>query len=243
MAKKYSYSSKIINSTKEDLINKIAYIKNSDDIKNNYLNEINKLETALNNQALVISNIRHNYIELIENKIACELKDLYLNNASFKIKITTTNYNINGQDHIEFMFSANKGTTIKPLAQVASGGELSRLLLALKTIQINNQNTLFIFDEIDSGVSGEVADAIGKKMSSLAQKNDIIAITHLPQVAIYAKNHLYISKSITKDMTTSNYEYLSDDRIVNQIAKMISGDNISDSAIIHAQELLKNANK
>ncbi|MDR1782464.1 MAG: DNA repair protein RecN [Bacilli bacterium] len=243
MAKKYSYSDAIIEETRNDLINKIDFINNSSSIKEKYLNKIKDYENKLITLAEIINKFRIKYINDIENNISKQLNNLYLKDARFKIKTFEDNLKESGNFKVEFLFSANKGIELKPMNSIASGGELSRLLLALKSIKMIKDDVLYIFDEIDVGVSGQVANAVGKTMKDLSLNNNIIAITHLPQVAAYANHHLYIEKDNTKNITTSNCYYLNKEQQIEEIAKMISSEKVTKSSLIHARELIDNAQK
>ena len=142
--------------------------------------------------------------------------------------------------NIDFLISLNKGEPVKPLSKVASGGELSRIMLGLKTILSAKQNlSLMVFDEIDSGISGVTASHIAKKIKEISNNTQVLCITHLPHVASISDHQLYISKYEKNDRTYTKVEELSYDERVKQIAIMISGDKITESALNNAKELLK----
>ena len=170
--------------------------------------------------------------------------DLQLNNARFEILFNEINeftFNKDGIDTVDFMVSFNKGEPLKSLSKVASGGELSRFMLALKTIlgdKLPMQTK--IFDEIDSGVSGNIAYSIAKKLKDIAKNSQVLCITHLPQVASIANNHLKISKHIDDNRTFTNISLLSREDRVKEIASMISNDNVTEASIKYAEELLNN---
>jgi DNA repair protein RecN (Recombination protein N) len=149
-----------------------------------------------------------------------------------------------GKDKVVFLFSANKGTEPTELARVASGGELSRLMLAVKSL-ISRKNLLptIIFDEIDSGVSGEVAGKVGEILSGLSRQMQVIAITHLPQIAARGKTHLYVFKKTGQEQTHTFIRELKDDERVREIAQMISGADVSKSALATARELVERNEK
>lgn len=237
LLKKYSYSYEDIVNKKETLLKNINYILNSDEILHNLDQKITNSSKTLFILTNQINEYRHKYLNEIENKITFFLKQLYLKDAVFKIEIEETDFNNYGNTKINFMFNANKGSQLRLLKNVASGGELSRLMLALKVLKIKSDKT-YIFDEVDIGVSGEVADAIGKLLKQLSNNNNVIAITHLAQVARYSDHHLFIEKSIDDDYTTSNAYYLDDEEKVNKLALMLSGDKVSNLALQHAKELL-----
>ena len=145
-----------------------------------------------------------------------------------------------GKDNIEFLISANPGNPPLPLAKIASGGELSRVMLALKTIfaQSDNVETL-IFDEIDTGIGGEVAVAVGSHIKKLAQNRQIFCITHLASIAVYADNQIKIEKSVTGEITSSNVYVVEGEKRVAEIARMLSGDANTEQSLQHARTLLQ----
>ena len=146
----------------------------------------------------------------------------------------------NGMDNVEFLISANKGETPKPLAKIASGGELSRIMLALKSVLADRDKIpTLIFDEIDSGVSGRAAQKIGIKLKELSHKHQIICVTHLPQIAITADNHLLIEKTSRDGRTATEIRRLSFDERVYEIARILGGDNITPTVLKDAEEQLK----
>ena len=149
--------------------------------------------------------------------------------------------NINyGKDNIEFLISANPGTPLLPLAKIASGGELSRVMLALKTIFAQNDSVeTLIFDEIDTGIGGEVAVAVGSHMKSLAKNRQIFCITHLASIAVYADNQIKIEKAVTGGITSSNVHLVKGEERVAEIARMLSGDADTEQSLDHARAMLE----
>ena len=167
-------------------------------------------------------------------------KDLMLENARFMISCMEKKPSSNGIDDIEFLVSMNPGQDFSSLSASASGGELSRLMLALKVVfQASMGIETIIFDEIDTGVSGKVADAIGLKMHSISLNNQVLCITHLPQVAIHADHHYAIKKLSHDEETYSTLAVLSEDERIEEIAKMLSGDVVTAEAIDNAKRLLQ----
>jgi DNA repair protein RecN (Recombination protein N) len=161
-------------------------------------------------------------------------------NARFNIQIIKKeNYFYNGMDEIQFLFSANKGSDFGLLKKVASGGEMSRIMLAVKSIlsQYSKLPTI-IFDEIDTGVSGEIAHKMGDILKQMSENMQVFAITHLPQIAGKGKEHIKVYKVIKDDQTLSELKLLSKEERVMEIAQMLSGANVSESALNHAKELL-----
>ena len=161
-------------------------------------------------------------------------------NLKSLIKATLTNtYFNNGKDHLEFLFSANKGGNFGELKKVASGGELSRIMLSVKKVlSENTQLPTIIFDEIDTGVSGEVSNKIAAIMQQMGVNMQVIAITHLPQIAAKGSNHYKVFKEEVKGVTATNLKQLSSEERILEIAEMLSGKEISETAVTHAKELL-----
>lgn len=181
----------------------------------------------------------------LEQLIEKEMHDLALENAQFKVQITTQeNLNNHGIDQITFLISTNKGSRLLPLKQVASGGETSRIMLALKTVfsRFSALETI-IFDEVDTGVSGRVAMHVARKMKEISKYVQVIAISHLPQVAAIADYHYYVEKVVDHDVTKSSIRLLNEKEIIPEIAKLLSGDVISDISIKAASSLRDEALK
>lgn len=195
---------------------------------------------ALDILSAAIHEKRTTSVPVLSQKLIAILETLGMPNVRFKIDIIATeNYFKNGKDEIQFLFSANKGTDFGLLKKVASGGEMSRIMLAVKAIlaQYSKLPTL-IFDEIDTGVSGEIAIRMGEIMKEMSLQMQIFAITHLPQIAAKGMAHFKVFKSTIEDDTQSELKLLSDEERVVEIAQMLSGTVISDSALNHAKALL-----
>src|SRR5690625_528013 len=179
----------------------------------------------------------------LEEEIKVELQDLYLENASFEVYFAPLDTEIlheNGLDVVTFRLSTNLGEPLKDMNKVASGGELSRVMLALKKVFAQHDHIqTVIFDEIDTGVSGRVAQAIAEKMYQIAVTTQVLCITHLPQVAAMADQHILIQKIETKNRTTTIMEELTDVAKVNELGKMMTGTKLTDTAIEHSEELLE----
>ena len=231
----------------------IAYYNNIkkeiDDIENYdfQINELEKQKDQLYQEvkkvAEEISSIRFEEGKVLKDNLLKVFPELSLKNTNLDIILKQTeNFYNNGIDEIDFMISFNKGEPLKPLNKTASGGELSRFMLALKAISCHkNMHKTFIFDEIDTGVSGEVAGSIALKMKEISQNNQVICVTHLPQVASIASEHLNITKNILENnRTITNIKKLNYDEKVNSIALMISKGNITDASIALAKEFLNN---
>lgn len=203
----------------------------------------NSIHTKIGNLDLLSNAIhknRSNAIPVLSQKLISILETLGMPNVRFKMGLNSTStYFDNGKDELQFLFSANKGTDFGLLKKVASGGEMSRIMLAVKAIlaQYSKLPTL-IFDEIDSGVSGEIANKMGEIMKEMSQKMQIFAITHLPQIAAKGTAHFKVSKSTIGEDTQSELKLLTTEERIVEIAQMLSGTVVSDSALNHAKALL-----
>ncbi|WP_373891558.1 DNA repair protein RecN [Weissella confusa] len=179
----------------------------------------------------------------LATKIHDQLSDLYMEKAVFSAHITELkDLNATGLDAVEFYIQTNPGEGAKPLVKIASGGELSRMMLAMKTIFSREQGiTSIIFDEVDTGVSGRVAQAIAEKIAVIGRYSQVLTITHLPQVAAVADNHYFIEKQVVGDRTETSIHTLSEDERVNEVARMLSGDELTEAAKENARDLIQRA--
>ena len=204
-------------------------------------NKIGKLEEALVKKSNVISKSRKKTAPIFEKSIHEMLVPLSMENAYIKVDITALDKpGPSGMDQINFLFSPNKGSDFKPLKDIASGGEISRLTLCIKSL-VANAMTLptLIFDEIDTGVSGEVASRMGEILSGLAEEHQVISITHSPQIAAKADRHFFVHKNDREDRTVTAIKELDKEGRITEIAKMLSGNPPSEAAIANAKELMK----
>ena len=224
----------------EDLSDKVGQVENAGSIISKKKKEITEVSEKLDAIALKISDARKSVIPNLKDELQNLLSDLGMENARFSIKIIDTkNYFSNGKDELEFLFSANKGGNFGELKKVASGGELSRIMLAVKKVlSENTQLPTIIFDEIDTGVSGEVSNKIAAIMQEMGKHMQVIAITHLPQIAAKGISHYKVYKEEINSVTTTNLKQLSTEERIVEIAEMLSGKDISASALTHAKELL-----
>ncbi|KOY50734.1 DNA repair protein RecN [Polaribacter dokdonensis] len=224
----------------EELADKVSQVENAEETINNKKKEIEIVSKKLDAIALIITKNRTKAIPNLTKELETLLADLGMENARFSIKVKpTTSYFTNGKDELSFLFSANKGGNFGELKKVASGGELSRIMLSVKKVlSANTQLPTIIFDEIDTGVSGEVSNKIAAIMQQMSKNMQVIAITHLPQIAAKGNNHYKVFKKEIKGVTTTNLKQLSTEERVVEIAEMLSGKDISDSALTHAKELL-----
>ena len=223
-----------------ELFKKVNTVENAEQSLLDQETIVNKIANNLDAVALKISDARSKIILKLSKQLADILADLGMPHARFQIKNTLSeNYYKNGKDSLEFLFSANKGGQYGELKKVASGGELSRVMLAIKKIlSENSQLPTIIFDEIDSGVSGEISNKMAHIMSQMSKQMQVITITHIPQIAAKGNQHYKVYKEEVNNSITTNLKQLSEDERIVEIAEMLSGKNISDSALTHARELL-----
>ncbi len=190
-----------------------------------------------------MSDKRRNVLPDIELKITELLRQLGMPNAKFRISLSQLKgFTPSGIDQADFLFSANKQIAPENLAKIASGGELSRVMLSLKSLLTKNNNLpTIIFDEIDSGVSGEIADKVGQILAGMGKYMQVINITHLPQVASQGTKHYHVYKDDTDDSTFTRVKLLSTDERILEVARLLSGSEVTETAMKNARELLKAA--
>lgn len=245
LKRKYKKNTSEIIEYYNDIKHDLEAIENFDITKKELEDQVNNYYKETLNKALEIRDIRINNAKNIVEEISSHLQDLHLNNVNFEItfnKIEEVSFQKDGIDQIDFFISFNKGEPMKPLSKTASGGELSRFMLALKTVLGDNlPMQTKIFDEIDSGVSGNIAYSIGKKLHKISEKSQVLCITHLPQVASISDNHYKISKIVDENgRTITKIELLSlEDKII-EVASMISNGKPTEASIKYAEELVKN---
>lgn len=239
LKRKYGYTMERINEYRIELIEKIDNIKNRDE----YIHSLQKEQKEIKNECIKLAEnihtIRKKYAVKFEKAIIHELKDLYLEKANFKVDFEKTHLNNQGIDKISFKVAINKGQDYSLLNESASGGEISRIMLAIKTV-ILSYGTIdtIVFDEVDTGVSGKVARSIGNKMLNLSKSKQVICITHLPQVASLAHHHYSIEKEMNNEETVTSMKRLHSKERIIEIAKMLSSEKITDEAIENAKQLL-----
>ena len=202
--------------------------------------ELKALERELVELAQELSQARHGLAAQLEAEIKQELQDLYMEKARFKVQFSKGKFNREGNEQVEFYISANPGEDFKPLVKVASGGELSRLMLAIKSAFSRKEGkTSIVFDEVDTGVSGRVAQAIAQKIHKIGSNGQVLAISHLPQVIAIADYQFFIEKISDENSTVSTVRLLTADERVQEVAKMLAGEDVTEAALTQARELLK----
>ncbi len=204
------------------------------------VHEIEKSNQELEVQAKIIHNNRKEILPIFVAKLEAILSDLGMPNAKFKIELKPLeDYVSNGKDNLEFLFMANKGSNFNALKKAASGGELSRIMLAIKSILADYvQLPSIMFDEIDTGVSGEISNKMADIMKQMSQKMQVFTITHLPQIAAKGSSHFKVYKEDINDVTHTQLRLLENEERIKEIAQMLSGKEVSNSALAHAKQLL-----
>lgn len=240
LKRKYGNSIEEILEYKSKLAEEIEQIENVEEINKKLRIKQKEIESKMNNLCNLMNEKREKYGIILSEKINNELKDLEMPNACFSIKIEKeASFNINGNDKIEFAISPNIGEESKELIKIASGGEMSRIMLAIKTVLADiDEVPILVFDEIDTGISGKAAKAVAEKMKIISNKHQTLCITHLPAIAAQGKNNFYIYKEVTNGKTRTKIKKLNEQEIIFEIARISNGD-ITDVAIENAKELRK----
>ncbi|MCQ2748867.1 MAG: DNA repair protein RecN [Clostridia bacterium] len=245
LKRKYGNDIELILEYMEDRQNELDEIVNGEEILNELKDKRSKIEKEILTLCDKLTKLRTKASEDVTKKIEGNLKDLEMKNAKFEIKISPKEtFTEKGMDDVEFLFSSNLGEEVKPLDKIASGGEISRVMLAIKDVlSENDEIQILVFDEIDTGISGRAAQAVAEKMMHLAREHQILCITHLPQIAAMADFHYEISKAEKEGRTISSIKLLNEEEDINEIARLVTGAEMTDTARQHAKELKMQANK
>lgn len=238
LKRKYGQTIDAIIDFKNSLIEKIELFKNRDQMIENINLKLKETENQLIYYAKKISILRKNKALELEKEVKYILNQMYLQQVQFKFDFQINDFNDNGIDNVKIVVSTNSGQPLQPLQKIASGGELSRIMLAIKAVSQNSKDGgTIIFDEADTGVSGKVAESIGHVMKKISKKQQVICITHLAQVACFANNHLFIEKEQMDNTSKVHVRLLNEKESVYELAKMISGKEITRQSIDHAKKL------
>lgn len=238
LKRKYGQTIDAIIDFKNSLIEKIELFKNRDQMIGNINLKLKETENQLIYYAKKISILRKNKALELEKEVKYILNQMYLQQVQFKFDFQINDFNDNGIDNVKIVVSTNSGQPLQPLQKIASGGELSRIMLAIKAVSQNSKDGgTIIFDEADTGVSGKVAESIGHVMKKISKKQQVICITHLAQVACFANNHLFIEKEQMDNTSKVHVRLLNEKESVYELAKMISGKEITQQSIDHAKKL------
>ena len=244
LKRKYGNSIEEILAYKEKLEKEISEIENLDEINNKLKQEREIVKKQMVDLCTQMNVLRNKYAEVLSRKINNELKDLELNNAVLRVdveKLANDKFNLNGLDKVEFMICTNKGEEEKELSKIASGGEMSRIMLAIKTVLADVDKVLtLVFDEIDTGISGKAARAVGEKLKTISKNHQVMVVTHSASIAAKGEYNYFIKKEVKDDKTYTNIKLLSELETIREIARISSGD-ITDISMAHARELRKGA--
>lgn len=241
LKRKYGESIEAVLAYYEQISKEVADADHSDEQLAYLVEQLTEKEALVNEKAQELHDMRQEIAEKLEQGILQELKELYMENTDFQVRFDSTSEPTDrGIDKVAFYLSTNLGEPLKPLVKVASGGELSRILLALKTVFSRNQAlTSIVFDEVDTGVSGRVAQAIAQKIATIGQRSQVLCITHLPQVAAFADHQYFIQKEVLEGRTKTTVHLLSATKRVQEVARMLAGAEVTPLTLEHAQELLE----
>lgn len=255
LKKKYGGSIEAVLEQRKKIQNELNSIENSTENISEMEDKLKKVQQNCADAAKKLSKKRKESVKKVEDEVRVILSYVGISNAEFSVKIKNENadddedsleidgkkfkYSSNGYDNVEFFISTNIGETPKPLSKIASGGEVSRIMLALKTILAKSDKLpLLIFDEIDTGISGQIAQKVGQAIKSLSENHQIIAITHLPQIAGLADSHYVVEKETVDDRVISSIRKLKEEKRVVEVAKLMSGENITEASLKGAKELM-----
>lgn len=242
LKRKYGKTIEDIITYKNEIEDKLYTITKSDEEIDRLKKELQDTCSIRNSIAAELTKVRTKAAKELSERICIELADLDMSKVKFDVQIKECEYNKNGCDSVEFLISVNAGEPLKPLSKIASGGEMSRIMLAIKTIFADSDpvNTL-IFDEIDTGVSGRAAQKIAEKINNIAKSKQVLCITHLAQIAAMAKTHFLIEKNTDGEHTYTKVNLLDEDLRKNELARIIGGAQITDITIEAASEMIKMA--
>lgn len=258
LKKKYNLSLEELLKKSEELTNELNLSENYDYELEQLCKKVNLTKESIYHKAVELSKLRQNSSKSLEKNVNTYLHEVGLESAEFKVNFKiaesfeVNNFTVQvegknvvlsgrGIDDVEFLVKTNKGMDYSPLRKTASGGEVSRVMLAIKASLSGRDNVpVLVFDEIDAGISGRIAGKVGKVMKELAKEHQIIAITHLPQIAAVSDRHFYIEKIEEKGHTVTSISALTDEEKINEIAKLISGEKVTESSLKSAKELISN---
>ena len=241
LKRKYGNTIEEILNYKEKIEKEIDRINNLDEYNNQLKNKLKNIECNMQDLANKMHGIRESNAKILDSKINKELADLEMPNSRFITHIDTVEFNKNGTDEVEYYISTNIGENEKELAKIASGGEMSRIMLAIKTVLADTDSTpVLIFDEIDTGISGKAAKSVGEKLKLIGKSHQVLCITHQPSIAAKGDENFYISKISKDGRTFTKVKKLNEDEVINEIARISNGE-VTETARNHAIELRKSA--
>jgi DNA repair protein RecN (Recombination protein N) len=237
LKRKYGEDEESVLKYLEDALSELDSLRNYEENTEKLKKELLQIESAMADEAKKITKIRGDAAKRLQKEVEDALSELDMPKVKFEVAFKKTDFALKGAESAEFMICPNVGEALKPLAKIASGGELSRIMLAIKSIVSGSVDTL-IFDEIDTGVSGNAAKKIASKLWNLARGKQVICVSHSPQLAASADNHFVISKRTEGERTVTEVKKLSQDERIYEIARIIDGSNVTETAIMHAKEMM-----
>lgn len=242
LKRKYGNTIEEILNYNEEIKNRIQKIENSENYINMIKKELQQTTNLLRKSGLAMYEIRKRYAKILEEKVNLELIELEMKQAKFFVSVRLEeNLRQSGLDQIEFMICTNLGEDKKPLSKIASGGEMSRIMLAIKNVLANvDEIPIMVFDEIDTGISGMAAKSVGEKLKAVSKKHQVLCVTHLANIAAKGNNHYLIQKQIEENQTRTRVKKLNEEETIQEIARIASGD-INKITIEHAKNLRKTA--
>lgn len=238
LKRKYGFSIEKINEYRNASHEELSLLLEADSKLNSLITEKNEIYNLLIEKAGIISKKRKTAAEYLEKQILIELSELNMKNIEFEVKIEKKNISADGVDDVEFLISTNVGSDLNSVQKIVSGGEASRIMLAFKKIKSDIGQTM-VFDEIDMGISGKTAQMAGVKMNYIAKNNQVICVTHSPQIASISKNHFLIEKKVVDNNTFSTVKKLDKENKIYEIARLLSGMKITEKSINNAKELIE----
>lgn len=238
LKRKYGNTIKEILEYKKDIQEEIQHIENLEDYNNKLKSELEQIQNEMEEMSEQINKIRVKQAQKLSESINLELKDLEMKNAKINVKVEKQeNFNKEGKDKVEFLISTNLGEDEKELIKIASGGEMSRIMLAIKKVLSDTDKTpVMIFDEIDTGISGNAANAVAEKLNLISKFHQVLCISHLPNIAAAADYNYFISKKVTNERTNTNVKLLQEKEVIEEIARISSG-KVNDVTIKYATQL------
>lgn len=238
LKRKYGNTIKEILEYKKEIQEEIQHIENLEDYNNKLKSELEKIQNEMEEMSEQINKIRVKQAQKLSESINLELKDLEMKNAKINVKVEKQeNFNKEGKDKVEFLISTNLGEDEKELIKIASGGEMSRIMLAIKKVLSDTDKTpVMIFDEIDTGISGNAANAVAERLNLISKFHQVLCISHLPNIAAAADYNYFISKKVTNERTNTNVKLLQEKEVIEEIARISSG-KVNDVTIKYATQL------
>ena len=244
LKRKYNGSVKGILEALDEKIERLDTLINSDEYITKLKDRINELIDEMNQVCQSLHDKRVGIAEHLQSLIMSEMTDLNFNNVQFLIEVRKNDtFSSNGYDSVEFLISLNSGEDVKPLKNIASGGEISRIMLAIKSVIADRDITgTMIFDEIDTGISSRTAQYVAEKMHNISKSHQIICITHLPQIAAMADTHFYVYKEVSDNKTITCMRELDEESQINELARFLGGSKITENVMENAKEMKQLAN-